>query len=412
MGNKKENDFEHVVDETINDVGNALSKSKQKRLERKKNLSKQKRLSAATRITGIVISSLLCAVVVVLIAMSIVKSVNEVRPDGDFSANLTDNGMIEGVKASDMISLCDYKNIVVPVSEVTYTDEEFKTVIDEALSAHKVLTEEGEVKDQDTVNIDYVGTMDGVEFEGGNSQGNGYDLTIGSGSFIDDFEQQLIGYKPGETAVVNVTFPEDYQEASLAGKDAQFTVEIHGIYQKPEYDDDFICAYYSDHGSTVAEYEKYVKDSYYDTQLRAYIENYLAENSTVVKYPKTFLKGVKANTKYEDIESYNYMNEMYTQYYGEGYSTFEEYIGMSDEEYEEDIKTRAEETVKTDLIYQAVIENEGIEITDADYSIVEDMYGTEEYLDNALESYGRGYLMLSAVREKAIEAVKGYVTVK
>ena len=412
MENKKENDFEQVVEETVKDVENALSKSKQKRLEREKNLSKKKKINAATKITGIIVAVLVCAFIVAMIALSVVKSVNKVQPDGDFSANLTDNGLIEGVKATDMISLCDYKNIEVPISEVTYSDEEFKNVIDQALSAHQVLTEEGEVKDQDKVNIDYVGTIDGVEFEGGNSQGNGYDLTIGSGSFIDDFEQQLIGYKPGETAVVDVTFPEDYQEASLAGKDAQFTVEIHGIYQNPEYDDDFICAYFSEHGSTVEEYEQYVKDSYYDSQLEAYIDNYLAENSTVVKYPRALLKSVKANTKFEDLESYNYMNEMYSQYYGEGYSTFEEYIGMSDEEYEEDIKTRAEETVKTDLIYQAIVESEGIEITDNDYSIVEDTYGAEEYLDTALESYGRGYLMLTAVREKAIDAVKGYVTVK
>lgn len=87
------------------------------------------------------------------------------------------------------------------------------------------------VADQDTVNIDYVGTVDGVEFEGGSTNGAGTDLVIGSGSYIDDFEEQLIGTHPGDEVQVNVTFPEDYSSQDLAGKDAVFTVTINGIYR-------------------------------------------------------------------------------------------------------------------------------------------------------------------------------------
>lgn len=87
------------------------------------------------------------------------------------------------------------------------------------------------VEDGDTVNIDYVGTVDGVEFEGGNTNGAGADLTIGSGSYIDDFEDQLIGAHPGDTVEVNVTFPENYGKDDLNGKDAVFTVTVNGIYE-------------------------------------------------------------------------------------------------------------------------------------------------------------------------------------
>ena len=87
------------------------------------------------------------------------------------------------------------------------------------------------IEDGDTVNIDYVGSIDGVEFEGGNSNGAGADLTIGSGRFIDDFEEQLIGAHPGDTVEVNVTFPEDYGNEELNGKDAVFEVVINGIYK-------------------------------------------------------------------------------------------------------------------------------------------------------------------------------------
>ena len=86
-------------------------------------------------------------------------------------------------------------------------------------------------EDGDTLNIDYVGTIDGVEFDGGNTEGAGTDLTIGSGAYIDDFEQQLIGAHPGDTVEVNVTFPEDYGMDELNGKDAVFTVTVNGIYE-------------------------------------------------------------------------------------------------------------------------------------------------------------------------------------
>lgn len=88
------------------------------------------------------------------------------------------------------------------------------------------------VEDGDTVNIDFIGSVDGVEFDGGNTKEAGTDLVIGSNSYIDDFEEQLIGHHPGETVDVNVTFPENYGKKDLNGKDALFKVTINGIYQR------------------------------------------------------------------------------------------------------------------------------------------------------------------------------------
>lgn len=86
-------------------------------------------------------------------------------------------------------------------------------------------------EDGDTVNIDFTGTVDGEEFDGGSTNGEGYDLVLGSNSFIDDFEEQIEGHHPGETFDVNVTFPDDYSETSLAGKDAVFETTLNGIYK-------------------------------------------------------------------------------------------------------------------------------------------------------------------------------------
>ena len=383
---------------------NTVSKSKQKREERAKNAAKQKRTSLIWKIVGIVIAVGLIGLIAWGIVRIIIKEANTINPSGEYSAELDDNGYIKDVRALDYVTLCDYKNIEVPKSEVTYTDQEFKDVIEQNLAAHQVLKEEGTVKDGDKVNIDYVGSIDGVEFEGGNSGGNGYDLTIGSGQFIEGFESQLIGHKAGEKVTIDVTFPEDYQKEDLAGKPAKFDVTIHGIYVNPDYNDDFVCAYYPEMGSTVAEYEQKLKDDYYNGQLKDYVDNYIKDNSTIIKFPSKYLKNLKATTKFADIQSYEYMSEMYKQY-GMEAGTFEEYIGKTDEEYNADIIDRAQKFAKADLVYQAILESEGITLTaEESEAMVREMYDDDEQVfNNSVENYGKGYTMKQAVKEKAVD---------
>ena len=352
---------------------NTVSKSKQKREERAKNAEKKRRDGMIAKIVGIAIAVILVGLIGWGIARVIIKEANTITASGDYSKEFDDNGYIKGVKALDYVTLCDYKNIEVPESNVTYTDEEFKNVINEMLAQHQVLKEEGTIKDGDKVNIDYVGTIDGVEFEGGNSGGNGYDLTIGSGTFIEGFESQLIGHKPGEDVTVKVTFPDDYNKTELAGKPAEFAVTIHGLYADPEYNDDFVCAYFPEKGSTVAEFEKSLKDEYYDGQLRAYVDNFLTENSTVNKYPSAYFKNLKATTKFSDVQSYQYMSQMYAQY-GMEAGSFEDFIGKSDSEYDADIINRAQEFGKQDLVFQAILESENLTLTEEESeAIVKEM---------------------------------------
>lgn len=390
----------------------SVSKSKQKREERAQSAARKKRNSLIAKIISIVIAVAVIGLAVFGIVRVIIKEANTIAASGDYSAQLDDNGFVKGIKATDYVTLCDYKNIEVPSSEVTYTDEEFKNVIDQNLSAHQVLKEEGVVADGDKVNIDYVGTMDGVEFEGGNSGGNGYDLTIGSGQFIEGFESQLIGHKVGEDVTVKVTFPEDYGQADLAGKPAEFAVTIHGIYANPEYNDDFVKENYPDMGSTVAEYEQALKDEYYEGSLKDYVTNYVVDNSTVNKFPSKYLKNLKSTTKFSDVQSYEYMNQMYQQY-GMESGSFEDFIGMSDDEYNADIIDRAQKFAKADLVYQAILETEGITLTEADAEAnVKEMYGGDEYYNSSVETYGKGYTNKNAVKNKAVDIALEGATVK
>ncbi len=391
---------------------NTVSKSKQKREERAQNAAKKKRESLILKIVGIVIAVAVIGLAIFGIVRVIIKEANTITASGEYSSQLDDNGYIKGIKATDYVTLCDYKNIEVPLSEVTYTDEEFKDVIEQNLAAHQVLKEEGVVADGDKVNIDYVGTMDGVEFEGGNSGGNGYDLTIGSGQFIEGFESQLIGHKAGEDVTVKVTFPEDYGQADLAGKPAEFAVTIHGIYADPEYNDDFVKENYPDMGSTVAEYEQTLKDEYYEGSLKDYVTNYVVDNSTVNKFPSKYLKNVESTTKYSDVQSYEYMNQMYQQY-GMQSGTFEDFIGMTDEEYNADIIDRSQKFAKSDLVYQAILESEGIVLSEADSEAnVKEMYGGDDYYNSSVETYGKGYTNKNAVKNKAVDIALEGATVK
>lgn len=391
-----------------NKVTGEISHSKQKRIEREKKENKKKVESLTLKIVGCLVVVAIVALIGWGIASLIMKTANTISPSSDFSAQLEDNGFIKGVKASDDITLADYKNINVPLADVEYTDDQVNADIETALSSHQTLqTEDVEAKDGDKVNIDYVGSIDGVEFDGGNTNGEGSDVTIGSGSLIDDFEQQLIGMKPGEQIVVKVTFPDDYSAAELAGKDAEFVTTLNGVYVNPTFDDDFVCAYYADFADTAEGYKQYLKDTNQEDALNEYVVKYLSDNTTVNKYPRKALKNNKETTMYTDEQSFEYMNQMYMQYYGQGFNSFEEYMGVTSmDDYYAQLDETARNNVKSMLTYQAILEQEGITPTEDDLrKYVADNYGTddEETYNSVVEQYGKGYIMVDYVREKALE---------
>ena len=206
------------------------------------------------------------AVIVLIIAAAVSKPIYlaaiRTASSSDANAGLTADGRIDGVDVLSLVTLANYENISVPADEVSATEEEVDNTINATLTSHRELSTDAalEIADGDTVNIDFVGTVDGVEFEGGNSGGSGYDLTIGSGSFIDNFEEQLIGHKPGEEVTVNVTFPEGYSD-ELGGKEASFAVTVNGIMVTPELTDAFVVENFAEVGvSTAAVYRAKVEN--------------------------------------------------------------------------------------------------------------------------------------------------------
>ena len=356
-----------------------LTKSQAKRAARKKEIESAKKKAIAGKITGVIIAVAAVAFIGWIIGLMVVKGMNKVSPLEDHSAGLEANGFISGIKASDKIELPDYKNIVVPLSEIDYTDEEVDAAIESYKNANKVLsTEEGlKVADGDVVNIDYVGSIDGVEFEGG--KGEGYDLTIGSGAFIEGFEEQLIGAENLSTFNIEVTFPTDYASADLAGMDATFNVTINGIYVLPEFDDAYVAEHLSDKATTVEGYRQYIKDTNKASRLRSYVEKYLTDNTTVKDYDKKYLKTLKSIAKFDDNQNY---------------------------EYTVSLIMKAQNTYRDLLIYQAIAEQEGITVDAAYYKGVLVNDGHDEgYYDTQVEMYGEPRVLQMALKEKVLDSV-------
>ena len=344
-----------------------MSKSKAKREARRKQIEEEKRRKRIAQICGIAAVAVIVLIIAAAVSKPIYLAAIRTTSSSDSNAGLTADGRIDGVDVLSLVTLADYENISVPADEVAATEEEVNNAINATLTSNRELSTDAdlEIADGDTVNIDYVGTVDGVEFEGGNSGGTGYDLTIGSGSFIDNFEEQLIGHKPGEEVTVNVTFPEGYND-ELGGKEASFAVTVNGIIVTPELTDEFVAEKLSEEGvSTAAEYRAKVENDYYEEHLGEYLTNYVVENSTVSSYPKDYLNTVKSLTKYEDEYMMDYYNQLYASFGMEGNTNVWETRGeeIKDElSYEKELKMRAEETVKEELVYQAIFEKAGLSI--------------------------------------------------
>jgi trigger factor len=388
--------------------------SKDRKLAKKKEIAHAKRKALISRLVTISVISLVCIGLATLIGFKVYRNLTKVTPSSDYSAYLTDNGFIEGVTATSYVNIGDYKNIKVPASEVEYTDKELNSALASAVFEHTTLDKETDaaIVDGDNINIDFVGTIDGQEFDNGNTDGKGADLTIGSETYIDDFEQQLIGHKVGETVTVDVTFPTDYSDATLAGKDASFEVVINGIY--PALTDDIIKKNYSDNAKTVEEYKNYLKLTNYDKKLTAWLEKTLVENATVSSYPEDYTDHLKSIQKQMDLDFFEYANSYYLENFGqELYASFDDYTQKSEAKYDESLKETSKATAKANLVYQAILESEGVTVSDADYlAYLKTQDKTQDDFDNEVETYGKGYVLQQMVKTKAIELAKTYVTVE
>ena len=275
------------------------------------------------------------------------------------------------------VELGKYMGVTVTKIDTTVTDEE----VDEALeqerqqSSRTVDVTDRAVQDGDIAVIDFEGFADGVAFEGG--KGENYSLEIGSHSFIDTFEEQLIGKNIGDELDVNVTFPEQYQAADLAGKPAVFKVKINGIKAKelPELNDDFA----SDKGhDTLAEYKEEVKKNLVEKKEEEAKRTKEDEAiQKIIDKSKMDIPEAMVKTQCET------MVEEFAQRIAQSGLTMEQYMqfsGITVDQLMEQVRPEAMTRIQSTLVLEAIVKEENIEISD-------------EELDTEIEKMAQGYGM-------------------
>ena len=260
------------------------------------------------------------------------------------------------------VELGEYKDIKVQALTVEPTEEEIQSEIDAFLTANKFKDAENTVVDDgETVNIDYVGYLDGEAFEGGSAEGQ--DLQIGSNTIL--FEEQLIGKNAGETVTIDLTFPDTYFNTDLAGKETQFDVTVNYIYSIPELTEELVVG--------LGEYESVqaLRDSIYESikESKQATSDTQFINSVMVEIIGNceFAGITDKDTEKYFTEEYDYYKSVAETYYQTDLETFLSWYGITEEEFKEECEATAMLKVKEDLVLDAIAEAEGIKISNAEY---------------------------------------------
>ena len=304
---------------------------------------------------------------------SYTKAIDELKvsplamPDIDVKEISKENGVsFEAVvTVKPNVELGEYKHLGIKKEEVEVTDADVEERLERLLSNQaEWQIKEGEAKKGDIVVIDFKGFIGDEAFEGGEAKG--YELELGSGSFIPGFEEQLEGKVAPVDTEVNVTFPENYQVADLAGKEAKFEVTIHDVKEKvlPELTDEFVKEFSKEAASTVAEYKEKLREEIKvqkeEAAAKAYSDKVI---STAVENAK-----LTVPTKLIDQE----VNSMFEQFAGNlsrqglSFELYEQFTGKGADELKAEMRSDAENKIKTSFVLGEIAEVEKVEVTEAD----------------------------------------------
>jgi len=304
------------------------------------------------------------------------------------------------------VTLGAYKGIEVAKADVTVTDEEIEADLAQQRenNARTVAVEGRSVQDGDIAVIDFEGFVDGVAFEGG--KGENYSLTIGSHSFIDNFEEQLIGKNAGDECEVNVTFPEEYQAAELAGKPALFKVAVKEIKEKqlPELNDEF--------AGEVSEFDTLEE---YKADIRKKLAEKKEEDAKNAK-EDAVIDAIIANAQMEipdamvETQQRQMVDDFAQRIQMQGISLdqYFQFTGLNQETMLAQVKPQAERKIKSRLVLEAVVAAEGIEASEEDYEAeiarMAQMYQMEaDKIKEVMGENGKKQIMEDLAVKKAAE---------
>lgn len=328
------------------------------------------------------------------------EAVGETETTGTDTTETTALPEEEVLKGS--VLLGEYVGIEYTPMDTTVTDEDVEATIQNVLAMNASYVEVNRAAaDGDMVNIDYEGKKDGVPFDGGTAEGS--DLLLGSGSFIDGFEDGLIGAKKGDSVTLNLTFPENYPSEDLAGQEVTFDVTVNAVKEEQEavLNDDFVKGLELESGaSTVEAYRKGIRDSLKENN----------ESIARMQMENDILEAVIANCEFSDIdariekeysEQWEQLNNQAAMY-GMDMEFYAAMNGMSSvEEFQEAYKEQVGNSIKVELVMDAIAEKENLTVSEEDYTALAEEFGVED-VNVLVENYGQEMVDLAALQTKVM----------
>ena len=287
----------------------------------------------------------------------------------------TQAAALEAPESYGTVTLGDYKGVDLEVRDVTVTDDEVQEYVDSLVNYNPVMQEvDRAAKDGDTVNIDYVGKKDGAAFDGGSAQG--YDLTLGSNTFIDGFESGLVGVKKGDKLDLNLTFPEQYGNADLAGQAVVFEVIVNAVKENKDatLNDEWVANYSNGAQTTVAEFLDATKKEMQEQ--REQNEHAVELNDLISTAMENATFDVNPDAIEYEAQKMMQSSQMSLAQYGIDLDSYLSMTGMTKEDYEKQMRTNGEEYAKMKMLVKEIAAKEGMEeLTEADYKEIEKQYG-------------------------------------
>lgn len=297
----------------------------------------------------------------------------------------------------DYVDLGDYKGIELTKSITKVTDDDVTNEMES--KAVELTGSDVTVEDGDTAIIDFVGKLNGVAFDGGTA--SNYELEIGSGSFIDGFEDGLIGVKKGDTVDLNLTFPESTE---LAGKDVVFTVTVNGVKRKPQLNDEWLAA--NTNYATLAEFAAETKQKLEDAAettasntLESSGLDQVISNSTVKKYYKSLIE--QGESQYEKRLN------AYASAYGKSLSELLAAQGMTESQYQNQKQKQAVSYAQVAMVVYAIAQDAGLSEADAEYQTILNDLANNYNMDAATFSstYGESLVKSSVMSQYAMNYI-------
>ena len=315
-------------------------------------------------------------------------------------------------KVEKYVKLNDYMNMTVELSQdYSVTDEAIQSYIEYLMSQYPSyeVSDKKTVEDGDIVNIDYVGKVDGEEFSGGSATGQ--HLTIGSGSFIDGFEDGLIGVNVGDTVDLNLKFPDTYtNNTDLAGKDVVFTVTVNSIDTEKEmtYDDltdEYVSENFASSGIETVDALKSAVSSSLEQQVYSSKMSEI-QSGVLSKLLEECEVTLPDGLLDQRISEYKARVNKAVEESGE---SFEDYMGMTEDDFNDQVSDYIEESLKQELILEAIVKDQNISISEKNFETFVDSYVSQYGIadrDTFYEEYGgEDYVRLSYAENQALAKV-------